>query len=105
MINPEKNLIQRVRVITIALVTIIGFATMAMKPAAAPFDHKYGVRETADGTQWEIRADVTDPASTFTCADGFNTACTIGSNLNLSPGDRIPVDESQTLQKGLFAPF
>jgi hypothetical protein len=105
MINPEKNLIQRVRVITIALVTIIGFATMAMKPAAAPFDHQYGVTETADGTQWEIRADVTDPTSSYICNDSFNTACKIGSNLNLSPGDLIPKDESQILQNGRFEPL
>ncbi|MET1055513.1 MAG: hypothetical protein ABWY16_09410 [Pedobacter sp.] len=105
MISNKANLLQRVRVITIALVTIVGFGTIAMKPTQASFQHQYGVAETADGSQWEIQADVTDPTSSYICNDGFNTACEIGSNLNLSPGDLIPKDESQTLQKGRFEPL
>lgn len=105
MLILKKNLLQRVRVITIALVALIGFGTMAMKPASAPFDHTYGVAETAGGTEWVIQADVTNQSESYTCSDGFNTACTIGTDANLNPGDQVPIDESQVLQKGLFERF
>jgi len=97
----KANLLQRVRVITIALVTIIGLGTSAMKPAAAPFDHTYGVALTANGTEWIIQADVTDPASDYGCT-GNSTACTIGSNTVLNPGVKIPKDDSIVIRSGIF---
>ncbi|CAM3951625.1 hypothetical protein SAMN06265348_104126 [Pedobacter westerhofensis] len=97
----KANLLQRVRVITIALVTIIGLGTIAMKPAAAPFDHEYGVAETASGTEWIIQADVTDPTSEYDCR-ASTKACTVGSTSTLNPGDVIPINESQILGIGIF---
>lgn len=103
MLVLNKNLLQRVRVITIALVTIVGFGTIAMKPAAARFDHIYGVVETDNGTAWEIRADVTDASSDdYQCINITNNACSIGSDSALNIGDQIPVNEAQIIKRGLF---
>lgn len=106
MLHQEVNLLERVRVITITLVTIIGFGTIAMKPAVAPFDHIYGVAETADGTHWEIKADVTSPTSVdYECTASQVGACIIGSNSVLNKGDEIPINTSQVIRAGLFQQF
>jgi len=105
MLIQTTNLLQRVRVITIALVAIIGFGTMAMKPAAATFAHTYGVAETAGGLNWEIRADVTGlPPFGYNCDFApHNPACLILSDSNYSAGQQIPINSETVEGRGNFS--
>lgn len=93
MIVEKSNLLQRVRVVMIALVAIIGFGTMAMKPDVRAA-HTYGVAETAGGTNWEIQSDVTGQIqdSDYDCNKNFNTTCTISLDAVLHNGDLVSKD-------------
>lgn len=101
MLVEKSNLLQRVRVVMIALVAIIGFGTMAMKPDVRAA-HTYGVAETSNGLNWEIVADVTDPSSNFRCRDVANSVCTITSDQTLNPGDVIPKTSATPKELGRF---
>ncbi|SEB04966.1 hypothetical protein [Pedobacter hartonius] len=104
MLVQTTNLLQRVRVITIALVTIIGFGTMAMKPAAAPHNFTYGVAETAGGLNWQIRSDATGQIKglDYICEGEANRTCIIFSNATLNPGDLVPKDPALIASPGRF---
>lgn len=101
MITQKSNLLQRVRVVMIALVAIIGFGTMAMKPDVRAA-HTYGVAETANGLNWRILADVTDPSSDYGCLTTSNTACTISTNTQFNSGDVVPKNPVLIKEAGRF---
>jgi hypothetical protein len=88
MLTEKSNLLQRVRVVMIALVAVIGFGTMAMKPVERAA-HTYGVAETAGGLNWRIVADVTDPSSDYGCQDVANSVCTIASDQAFNINDLV----------------
>lgn len=101
MLVEKSNLLQRVRVVMIALVAIIGFGTMAMKPDVRAA-HTYGVAETSGGLNWLIVADVTDPSSDYSCREVANSVCTITSDNAFNTGDLVPKDPALIDSQGKF---
>lgn len=91
MLVEKSNLLQRVRVVMIALVAVIGFGTMAMKPDVRAAQ-TYGVAETAGGQDWRIVANVTGqaPGSDYDCNQDFSSTCTIRLDAVLHDEDVIP---------------
>lgn len=107
MFKQKLNLFQRVRVMIVALVAIIGLGTMAMKPAEKAHNYTYGVAETASGTEWVIVADVTGQikGQDYFCDGTPMSTCTIYSDSNISTGSKIPRNPEVALAPGIFEKF
>lgn len=105
MLVEKSNLLQRVRVVMIALVAVIGFGTMAMKPDVRAA-HTYGVAETSGGLNWRIVADVTGqtPDSDYDCNQNFNTTCTINLDASLDNGDLVSKTTPVNSTSGRYQP-
>ncbi len=103
MLTEKSNLLQRVRVVMIALVAVIGFGTMAMKPVEPLYAHTYGVAKTAAGLDWQIVADVTDQTpNDYDCSDAANSLCTIYTDATLAIGQTVPITPGQPGSPGRF---
>lgn len=105
MITQKVNLLQRVRVVMIALVAVIGFGTMAMKPDVRAAQ-TYGVAETTGGQDWRIVANVTGqaPGSDYDCNQDFSSTCTIRLDASLNNGDLVPKTTPVQSSQGRFEP-